>query len=158
MPSFLSHYSHLKKRIDTLIHTTATAIITTSESRIFPLGKPRKTSYQSFREYLQEDYPNASPDDALLTPWSSTMPNGDEQYNSDEVVSTIMRLIDDVEGQKCSNLAGAVLVSNHHFKWWFDTSPIRALLLAHLKRWASQALLPSASKRGSCIFSDISYC
>ena len=24
-------------------------------------------------------------------------------------------------------------VSNHHFKWWLDISPIRALLLAHLK-------------------------
>ena len=62
------------------------------------------TSYQSFREYLQEEYPDASPDDALLTPWSSTMPDGDEQYDSDEVVSTIMRLIDDVEGEKWSNL------------------------------------------------------
>ena len=29
--------------------------------------------------------------------------------------------------------ARVIQVSNHHFKWWLDISPIRALLLAHLK-------------------------
>ncbi|MDD4239374.1 MAG: hypothetical protein PHT62_12590, partial [Desulfotomaculaceae bacterium] len=26
-----------------------------------------------------------------------------------------------------------LLVNNHHFKWWFDISPIRADYLLHLK-------------------------
>lgn len=62
------------------------------------------TSYADFRQYLTETYPNADSDRGCYTPWSSTMPDGDEQYDDDEVVSTILYLIDCASDDKWSDL------------------------------------------------------
>lgn len=70
----------------------------------FDISHGLATSYQNFHDYLIENYPNASPDQAFSVPCPITMPNGSEEYNITEVVSIIMKLFNDIEGDNWSNL------------------------------------------------------
>lgn len=61
------------------------------------------TSYEDFHQYLINNHPNSS-EDSMLIPWSTTMPDGGDEYNTDEVIGLIMKVIDEADGDLWSNL------------------------------------------------------
>jgi len=61
------------------------------------------TSYEDFHQYLIDNYPKAS-NDNMIVPWSVTTQDGSERYNTDEVVGTIMKIINETDGDLWSNL------------------------------------------------------
>lgn len=62
----------------------------------FDLSHNLKTSYEDFHEYLRNNY--SYKENLFNIPESSTLPDGSEKYDNDEVVSMLMDLISQAEG------------------------------------------------------------
>lgn len=69
----------------------------------FDVAHGLKTSYEEFHKYLINEYPNDY-DSSVPVPWSTIMPDGSEEYDTDEVLKVIMKVINEAEGQLWSNL------------------------------------------------------
>lgn len=63
----------------------------------FDLGHGMKTSYEDFRGYLKENYPNAKASFGGYVPESRTMPDGGENYNDVEVIGLLFEVISNAE-------------------------------------------------------------
>lgn len=64
----------------------------------FDIAHGLKTSYENFRQYLINEYPDATDDNYDYTiPESSTDGHGEEVYNEDEVISLLLHLISEAE-------------------------------------------------------------
>lgn len=62
-----------------------------------------KTCYRDFKDYLTEKFPEYDPDfDGILE--STLMPDGDEEYDMDDVVGSIIRTIDECGDPNWSTL------------------------------------------------------
>jgi len=61
------------------------------------------TSYNDFHEYLLEEYPESSADDFII-PESVMGPDGDDIYEDIDVVSYLLRLVSNVEGEEWNTL------------------------------------------------------
>ena len=65
----------------------------------FDLAHGLKTSYEDFRAYLQEEYPEADADEFVM-PDVYTMPDGGEAIDDEDAVSFLLRIISVTEGDK----------------------------------------------------------
>ncbi|TKH11864.1 hypothetical protein FC678_11030, partial [Peribacillus simplex] len=72
----------------------------------FDLAHTLPTSYEHFRQYLLQNYPGAHKESPSFTINSSTMPDGSEVYNKDDVVSFLIDIISKAEpyGEKWSDI------------------------------------------------------
>ncbi|MDR6124047.1 hypothetical protein QFZ87_003644 [Bacillus sp. SLBN-46] len=72
----------------------------------FDLAHSLPTSYEHFRQYLIRNYPGAVKKSPSFNINSSTMPDGSEVYDKDEVVSFIMDIISKAEpyGERWSDI------------------------------------------------------
>lgn len=61
------------------------------------------TSYENFRQYLLEEYPESDAND-LIIPDSQIDGNGDNMYEEIDVVSYLLRLVSNVEGEEWNTL------------------------------------------------------
>lgn len=75
----------------------------------FDLAHGIKTSYEDFHQYLKAQYPDVNGDEFTM-PESTTIPDGSESYDDNEVVSYLLRLISNTErsGEKWSNLENSL--------------------------------------------------
>ena len=77
-------------------------------------GHGLPTKYSDFRKYLINEYPNYNYDfDGILEP--VFMPDGDEQYDNDEIVGSIISLMDNCVGEEWNDLessSGTVYVNS----------------------------------------------
>ncbi len=55
------------------------------------------TSYENFREYLLENYPDSAKETPSFNITSRTMPDGDEVFDDDEAVAFLMHVISNAE-------------------------------------------------------------
>lgn len=62
----------------------------------FDLAHKIKTSYEDFHQYLRKTYPDAKVDE-YVQPESTTMPDGGESYDDDEVVGFLSTIITNAE-------------------------------------------------------------
>lgn len=69
----------------------------------FDIAHKLPTSYENFREYLEEEYPDSNSGD-LIIPESHQSSDGDDVYEDVDIVSYLLRLVSNVEGEKWSNL------------------------------------------------------
>lgn len=65
----------------------------------FDLAHELKTSYDDFRAYLQEEYPDADSKEFIM-PYVYTMPDGGETVDDELAVSFLMRIISTTEGDR----------------------------------------------------------
>ncbi|WP_375104117.1 AbiH family protein [Paenibacillus sp. RS8] len=63
----------------------------------FDLAHGMKTSYEDFHEYLKENYPATKVSFGGYVPKSTTMPDGGESYDDDEVVGLLFEVISNAE-------------------------------------------------------------
>ncbi len=66
----------------------------------FDLAHGMKTKYSDFRKFLIHNYldDNYNPYSFCEVPQRTLMPDGDEQYNKNDVVKSILKILDDTEG------------------------------------------------------------
>lgn len=73
----------------------------------FDLEHDYPTSYDHFREYLIKRFPGAD-ENSYIVPSSTQMPDGDEQYDMDEVAGFIIRILDECAGDEWSDLESSL--------------------------------------------------
>ncbi len=86
----------------------------------FDLAHGLKTSYEDFRQYLLEEYPDADPEEFVM-PDVSMMPDGGEVIDDENAVSFIMRIISQTEGDKWKDVETALGILD--FSECFDGTP-----------------------------------
>nr|WP_297705296.1 AbiH family protein [uncultured Butyrivibrio sp.] len=69
----------------------------------FDLAHNYPTSYNNFRDYLTDRFPGSDEYDELV-PESTTMPDGEEKYDEDEIAGYVSRILDDCSGGDWGNL------------------------------------------------------
>lgn len=89
----------------------------------FDLSHGLKTSYNDFRRYLLNEYPDAETN-GFIEPSSMVLPDGDIKFNKEEVISMLIYLIDeaennDVEWHGVENSLG-YLNFDEAFDWYED--------------------------------------
>ena len=73
----------------------------------FDLEHGYPTSYRHFREYLIKRFPGAGEYDGIV-PSSTLMPDGDEQYDMDEVAGFVTRILDECAGDGWGDLESSL--------------------------------------------------
>ncbi len=88
----------------------------------FDLAHEIKSSYEDFHQYLQAEYPNANGDEFIM-PEFTNMPDGEQYYDNDVVVTYLLYLISKTEpdGDKWSDLENSLGVLD--FDEWFEGIP-----------------------------------
>lgn len=89
----------------------------------FDLAHGLKTSYEDFHHYLKTEYPNANGEEYFLLE-NLLLPDGEEYYDDEEVVSFLLRIISDAEpeGELWSNLENSMGVLD--FGEWLDFATV----------------------------------
>lgn len=88
----------------------------------FDISHGLPTKYSDFQNYLKNTYPDASEENAIV-PASSVMPDGDEVYDDNEVVSFLLKVITEAEasGENWNNLE--TTLGKLEFNDYFDDYP-----------------------------------
>ena len=73
----------------------------------FDIAHGLKTSYQDFREYLINEYPESNEDEFIM-PEVYMLPDGGEAFEDVDAVSFLMRLLSTVEGEKWKDVENSL--------------------------------------------------